>query len=189
MFSRPSRNVSPDTGSSLLGVCTREFTSCGFTSFSICFFFFCHESFRSRLFLIRLLTELFTPAWDCSVDTELICWVNCAKQEFRVKWIRIEVFSTSATFFFAEFHGSKHWYWMIRLFESVHHLCSDGIPFSFRFRGVHSVPCFLLSWAEECPVFLARISSRNSWLVRNSKYNVQNVLSLSIRCRWTSTWG
>ena len=52
---------------------------------------------------------LLTPAWNCSADVELMCWVDCAKQEFCVRWILIEVCGTSAFFPFSEFHDSKHW--------------------------------------------------------------------------------
>ena len=55
-FEGHSRNLFPDTGSSLLGACTKEFTACGFTSFSICSF-----SFVVNLSAVISLSFCFRP--------------------------------------------------------------------------------------------------------------------------------
>ena len=94
-FEGHSRNLFPDTGSSLLGACTKEFTACGFTSFSICSF-----SFVVNLSAVISLSFCFRPnsahqLGDCSVGTELVCRANRSKQEFCVRCIRIEVYGVS----------------------------------------------------------------------------------------------
>ena len=40
-------------------------------------------------------------------------------------------------------------YWVRNFFEMYHHFCSIGIPFSFRFVVVRSVPFSFISWAQE----------------------------------------
>ena len=51
-------------------------------------------------------------------------------------------------------------HWMTGFFESFHHLCGDGISFSFRCVIESFVPLVFVSRAEECPV-----SSREFLLV------------------------
>ena len=69
---RHSRNLFPDARLSHLGVCTSHILRLHI--FQWLFVLFCCEPFRSWLFLIRSpLSELFTPAGNCSVDTDLSC--------------------------------------------------------------------------------------------------------------------
>ena len=73
-------------------------------------------------------------------------------------------------------------HWMPRFLESLHHLTSCGLPFSFRKVTLVSIP-FLFTCSAP-----ARISSRNSWQFRNLKYIVLNFLFSSIQCHWALTW-
>ena len=46
----------------------------------------------------NLLSQIFTPTDDCSADTELLCTVNCAKQQLCISRFRSEVSRTSSVF-------------------------------------------------------------------------------------------
>ena len=63
-----------DLSSALLGTRTKEFTSCGYTLFRICSFLFGADLSEFASFLFGLRPN--SSHCDCSVDTELIRWVN-----------------------------------------------------------------------------------------------------------------
>ena len=50
----------------------------------------------------NLLSQFITPIRDCSVDTELICRIDRAKQKLCIRRIRTEVNRTFPTFLFQE---------------------------------------------------------------------------------------
>ena len=76
-----------------------------------------------RLIMCQL-SRFFTPTRNCSEDTELICWVHCAKQEFCIRRFRIEMDRTYSAFPFWESSiqriGTSQC-WMSTFFEILHH--------------------------------------------------------------------
>ena len=76
-------------------------------------------------------------------------------------------------------------YWVSSFLEVLHHVFRSGIPFSFRFVGVRPIPFVFVSWAEDDPVSTLKPILRSSWLVRNSKDRLWNVLCpIDIVERW-----
>ena len=189
-FWRCSRKLFPDTGSSLLGVCTGDFASC-VTSFSICSFSFV-VNLSEVISLIWLQTKLFTPVGNGSADTDLICWVNRSKQRSSVFEASALLCMVSLLFFLfriPRLEALMLWNtgWLVS-FESFHNLCGCGIPFSFWCITESSVPFLFVSRTEQCPV-----SSRESLrtildLFGIFKPTVLHFLSLSTRYLWTLTW-
>ena len=142
---RHSRNLFPDAGLSLLGVCTKEFTSAHFLL---------PRTFpRSALSLFRPLTELFTPAWDCSVDTEVICWVNRAKQVFCDRSIRIEVYGIAVIHSFqTSTTRSTFLFDLFQLVQQRNVECQD-------FENQHNGHCHRSPCADELHSHVHRIFS------------------------------
>ena len=94
-----------------------------FTEFSVC-------EFWSSFF--RLQTELFTPFWNCSVDTELIGRMNDSEQELCVRIIRIEMYG-SFSFQLPQDSTTQGTgtceNWVTCFNEPLHHLWSNRIPY------------------------------------------------------------
>ena len=85
------------------------------------------------------------------------CWVNRSKQKFSVRSIRIEVQRISVILSSQNSttqSADALEYWMIGLFESFHHWCGGGTPFSFKCITENCTPFLFVSRAEECPVSL-----------------------------------
>ena len=182
-----SRTLFQDAGS-LLGVFTKEFTSCGATSFSVRSF-----SFVVNLSEVNYFSFDFRPNSSHQLETapKTLSWF--------AEWIvrnKSSVFEASALkcmvslLLFSEFHDLSTdalEYWMIGLFESFHHLCGDRIPSSFRCFIVSSIPLPFVSRTEKRPVPV-RESFRVFLDFSEFKYKFLHFLFLSNRCRWTLTW-
>ena len=135
---------------------------------------------RIEQFLIsdHFLLHGFTPTRYCSVDTELICWVNGAHYWLNVSWVRCEVNNVSSWFSFQ--------------CSSVQRTCTSECGMTTllallnQLIGSH-LPSEILSFPGPKKV-LAEIFLRNLSLLWNSKYGAVNVLSFSNQCHWTLTW-
>ena len=124
------------------------------------FRFYCSCTFATEFSTLEhdrtryLLSQFITPIRDCSVNTELISRVDCAKQKLCVERIRTEVNRTSPTFLFQESPiqrtGSSE-KWMSAVLAIGNHDICTRITRSFRFVTVRSVPCFFFTKTDKRP--------------------------------------
>ena len=123
---RHSRNLFPDAGSSLLGVCTKEFTSCRFTFFSCCL---CSCATNHS----EVGSFSFGPWPNSSHQLETAPWILSWFAEWLVRK-KSSVSETSALkcmvsllFFLLRISQTQSTgaleYWVTSFFESFHHLC------------------------------------------------------------------
>ena len=96
--------------------------------------------YRFRMLSIKLHTKLFTPAGDCSADTELICWVRRSIKRSGSKASAVEAVWSPCSSSSSRFHGTAEKTLLdTGCPESSNcslHQVGCGLPLSLSFRAV-----------------------------------------------------